>query len=150
LPILRKDFVVDRYQLVEAKTAGADAVLLIVAALDGDHLHDLYAEAAALQLEVLVEIHDQGELERAVAMHAPMIGINNRDLTTLEVDTERTYALLPGMPEGTVVVAESGFRTRAELNRLADAGVNAVLVGEALMRAPDIEATCAELTGRGR
>ena len=149
LPILRKDFVVDRYQLSEAAAAGADAVLLIVAALDGDLLAELYAQAGALGLEALVEVHDDAELEAAAALGAPVIGINNRDLTTLRVDTERTYSMLPGMPDGTVVVAESGFRTRADLERLAGAGVDAALVGEALMRAADIEAACRELTGRG-
>jgi indole-3-glycerol phosphate synthase len=149
LPILRKDFVVDRYQLSEAVAAGADAVLLIVAALDGDLLAGLYAQAVALGLEALVEVHDDAELEAAAALGAPVIGINNRDLTTLRVDTERTYSMLPGIPGGTVVVAESGFRTRAQLERLAGAGVDAVLVGEALMRAADIEAACRELAGRG-
>jgi indole-3-glycerol phosphate synthase len=150
LPVLRKDFVIDRYQLAEARAAGADAVLLIVAALEGDLLPGLFAQATAVGLEVLVEVHDGAELERAAALRAPVIGINNRDLTTLKVDTERTFELLPGVPGATIVVAESGFRTRAQLERLADAGVDAALVGEALMRAPDIETACAQLTGRGR
>ena len=98
---------------------------------------------------MLVEVHDAAELEIAAAIGAGIIGINNRDLTTLEVDTERTFALLPAIPEGALVVAESGFRTRAELERLDAAGVDAVLVGEALMRAPDIEAACRALTGVG-
>ncbi len=150
LPILRKDFVVDPYQLAEAAVHGADAVLLIVAALQGELLSELHEQALSLGLQVLVEVHDEAELELAVAARARVIGINNRDLTTLEVDTERTFALLPAVPEGTVVVAESGFRTRAELDRLAGAGVDAVLVGEALMRASEIEAACRDLTGSGR
>lgn len=149
LPILRKDFIVDPYQVPEALAAGADAILLIVAALDLQTLATLSAAAEALGLDVLVEVHDAAELETAVAAGARIIGVNNRDLTTLEVDTERTFGLLPAIPDGSLVVAESGFRTRPELERLAAAGVDAVLVGEALMRAPDIEAACRELTGVG-
>jgi indole-3-glycerol phosphate synthase len=149
LPILRKDFVVDPYQVPEALAAGADAILLIVAALDPAALAELSAAADALGLDTLVEVHDAAELEIAAAMGARIIGINNRDLTTLEVDTERTFGLLPAIPDGTLVVAESGFRTRAQLERLDAAGVDAVLVGEALMRAPDIEAACRALTGVG-
>ncbi|MGH2870547.1 MAG: indole-3-glycerol phosphate synthase TrpC [Solirubrobacteraceae bacterium] len=149
LPILRKDFIVDPYQVPEALAAGADAILLIVAALDQGALAALFAAAQELGLDVLVEVHDADELETALAVGARIIGVNNRDLTTLKVDTERTFGLLPSIPEGSIVVAESGFRTRAELERLAAAGVDAVLVGEALMRAPDIEAACRELTGIG-
>jgi indole-3-glycerol phosphate synthase len=149
LPILRKDFIVDPYQVPEALAAGADAILLIVAALDQETLAALLATADALRLDVLVEVHDTAELEIAVSVGAAIIGVNNRDLTTLEVDTERTFGLLPSLPEGVLIVAESGFRTRAEVERLAAAGVDAVLVGEALMRAPDIEAACRELTGVG-
>ena len=147
LPILRKDFVVDPYQVVEAMAAGADAILLIVAALDPDELAALYAQARGFGLGVLVEVHDARELSRAAPLRPEMIGINNRDLTTLQVDIERTYELLDGVPAGTTVVSESGLRTRADLERLAAAGVDAVLVGEALMRSPDVEGACRELTG---
>jgi indole-3-glycerol phosphate synthase len=147
LPVLRKDFIVDEYQVVEALTAGADAVLLIVAALDGATLTRLHALAGELGLGVLVEVHDAAELAAAADLGATVIGINNRDLTTLKVDTGRTFELRPRVPEGALVVAESGFRTRAELERLAAAGVDAVLVGEALMRAPDIESACRDLAG---
>ena len=150
LPLLRKDFVVDPYQVPESVLAGADAILLIVAVLEPAALEELFGLARAAGLDVLVEVHDAAELERAVALGAGIIGINNRDLTTLQVDTERVYGLLPDVPEGALVVAESGFRTRAELSRLAEAGVDAVLVGEALMRAPDIESACRELTGVAR
>jgi indole-3-glycerol phosphate synthase len=150
LPILRKDFIVDAYQVFEAFAAGADAILLIVAALGADELAGLYAQAESLGLGVLVEVHDERELEGAIALRARVIGINNRDLTTLRVDTGRTHELLPMVPSRTVVVSESGFRTRSELERLAAAGVDAVLVGEALMRSADIEAACRELTGAGR
>ena len=146
LPILRKDFIVDPYQLIEAVAAGADAVLLIVAALPDAQLRSLHSEALARGLTALVEVHDERELERALALGAQVIGINNRDLTTLAVDRRRVFALLPRVGAGTLVVAESGFSTRGELDELAQAGVSAVLVGEALMRAPDIEAACRALT----
>jgi indole-3-glycerol phosphate synthase len=147
LPILRKDFVVDPYQVVESMAAGADAILLIVAALEPDQLAALYGQAQGFGLGVLVEVHDAAELSRAADLRAELIGINNRDLTTLKVDINRTHELLADVPAGTTVVAESGLRTRADLERLADAGVDAVLIGEALMRAPDIEAACRELSG---
>jgi indole-3-glycerol phosphate synthase len=147
LPVLRKDFVVDEYQVVEAAAAGADAILLIVAALGEEPLGRLHRIAGELGLGVLVEVHDARELAVAGSVDPRVIGINNRDLTTLLVDTARTYSLLPLIPPGTLTVAESGIRTRAEMEDLAAAGVDAVLVGEALMRAPDIEAACRELTG---
>jgi indole-3-glycerol phosphate synthase len=141
LPILRKDFIVDPYQLHEALAGGADAILLIVAALHDEQLASLLALAGALRLDALVE------LRRAVAAGAQLIGINNRDLTTLTVDTRRTFELLEQVPTGSVVVAESGFSRRAELEALERAGVHGVLIGEALMRAGDIEAACRGLTG---
>ena len=145
LPLLRKDFIVDPYQVAESVQAGADAILLIVAALTDPELNALHEAASAAGLDVLVEVHDESELERAAAAAARIIGINNRDLTTLTVDTGRTFELLGRRPPGTIVVAESGFRTRAELDELERAGVDAVLVGEALMRAPEIESACREL-----
>ena len=145
LPILRKDFIVDSYQVVESLARGADAILLIVAALTPASLARLHAEAASCGLDVLVEVHDAAELEVASGIGATVIGINNRDLTTLVVDTNRTFELLDGMPAGTVVVSESGWRTRAELDRLAAAGVDAVLIGEALMRSGDVEQACRTL-----
>ena len=147
LPILRKDFIVDSYQVHEALAFGADAILLIVAALDDTTLVELLDLAGKLELDALVEVHDGDELSRAVDAGAEIIGINNRNLATLEVDLETTFALVPGIPEGVLRVAESGFRTPEELQRLAAAGVDAVLIGEALMRAPDVEAACRELTG---
>jgi indole-3-glycerol phosphate synthase len=147
LPILRKDFVVDPYQVTESMAAGADAILLIVAALDGDQLTRLHAQAQAFGLGVLVEVHDAAELGVAAGLGASVIGINNRDLTTLKVDIERTHELLDRVPPGATVVSESGLRTREDLGRVAAAGVDAVLVGEALMRSADIEAACRELTG---
>jgi indole-3-glycerol phosphate synthase len=145
LPILRKDFIVDPYQVAESAAWGADAILLIVAALTEADLVTLYQLAAQVRLAVLVEVHDEHELEVALRLGADIIGVNNRDLTTLEVDTRRTYQLLPLIPSGTVVVAESGFRERSELEELERAGVDAVLVGEALMRSENIEVACRAL-----
>ena len=127
LPLLRKDFIVDPYQVLESFAAGADAILLIVAALSERELASLHAQALDLGLPVLVEIHDARELESAVAAGAQVIGVNNRDLTTLQVDPARTLALVPELPKDVVVVAESGFSSPAELDALARAGVDAVL-----------------------
>jgi indole-3-glycerol phosphate synthase len=148
LPILRKDFVVDAYQVYESAVAGADAILLIVAALDDDDLAALNREALALDLDVLVEVHSEEELERALEVADPdVIGINNRDLVDFTVDVERTYELLSDVPAGKTVVSESGFHTRDQLDDLERVGVDAVLVGESLMRARDPEAACRDLTG---
>jgi indole-3-glycerol phosphate synthase len=147
LPLLRKDFIVDGYQVHEALAAGADAILLIVAALEPGELHELHELASALGLDVLVEVHDARELPIAIEAGAAVIGINNRNLATLEVDLETTFRLLPSIPQELLVVAESGFSEPAELARLADAGVDAVLVGETLMRSPEIEAACRALSG---
>ncbi|HET9720812.1 MAG TPA: indole-3-glycerol phosphate synthase TrpC [Solirubrobacteraceae bacterium] len=146
LPILRKDFIVEDYQVHEALAAGADAILLIVAALDPAQLAELHQLAGKLELAALVEVHDERELAVALELQAPIIGVNNRDLSTLKVDTRRTFELRRQIPDGVLVVAESGFSRPAELQELAAAGVDAVLVGEALMRAPDIEAATRELT----
>jgi indole-3-glycerol phosphate synthase len=148
LPILRKDFIVDRYQVYESAVAGADAILLIVAALDDDDLGLLHREATGLDLDVLVEVHNEQELERALdVVDADVIGINNRDLVDFSVDVERTYDLLSDVPAGKTVVSESGFHTREQLDDLERVGVDAVLIGESLMRAADVEAACRELTG---
>jgi indole-3-glycerol phosphate synthase len=147
LPILRKDFIVDAYQLYESVVAGADAVLLIVAALSPPELVRLHREALDLDLDVLIEVHDEPELEVALEVDAELIGINNRDLTDFTVDVQRTYDLLSDVPTGKVVVSESGFSTREQLEDLDRVGVDAVLVGESLMRAADIEAACRQLSG---
>lgn len=145
LPILRKDFIVDGYQVLEAVAAGADAILLIVAALTAGELEALYAQATALHLGVLVEVHDARELAVAAALGPELIGINNRDLTTLTVDPARTAELAPAAPPGAGLVSESGLRTPADVAAVASAGVDAVLVGESLMRAADVEAACRSL-----
>jgi indole-3-glycerol phosphate synthase len=147
LPILRKDFIVEEYQVHESLAGGADAILLIVAALDTGTLVRLHSFATQLGLATLVEVHDAIELEVARELEAEIIGINNRDLTTLKVDIARTFELLDSIPNGAVVVAESGFRDRSQLERLAAAGVDAVLIGESIMRAPDLELACRALAG---
>jgi indole-3-glycerol phosphate synthase len=148
LPLLRKDFVVDEYQVLEARAAGADAVLLIVAAVHADDLAVLNREARGLDLDVVVEVHDEPELECALeVVEADVIGINNRDLTDFSVDLDRTFELLSDVPAGKTVVSESGIHSRHQLDELERVGVDAVLVGEGLMRAADIEAAVRSLTG---
>ncbi len=146
LPILRKDFIVDPYQLWEAVLAGADAVLLIVAALADDDLALLWDEAGQLDLDCLVEVHDADDLDRALELDADVIGINNRDLRDLSVDVETTDELLTDVPAGKTVVAESGYQERSQIEELDRIGVDAVLIGEALMRSPDPEAMVRSLT----
>jgi len=150
LPILRKDFIIDPYQVVESAVAGADAILLIVAALDDAALTALHGQAAELDLDVLVEVHDEEELERALeAVDPDLIGINNRNLADFSVDVERTFELLTDVPAGKTVVSESGFHHPDQLHELERVGVDAVLVGESLMRAPDPGAALRALTGPG-
>ena len=147
LPILRKDFIVDPYQLLEAAVGGADAVLLIVRALDDAELGEMYELARSLDLDCLVEVHDGDELERALRLDADVIGINNRNLDEGSVDIATTYELMPDVPAGKTVVAESGISARAELEELERVGVDAVLIGSALMSAADSEALTRQLTG---
>jgi indole-3-glycerol phosphate synthase len=146
LPVLRKDFIVDPYQLYEAAAAGADAILLIVAALEPEDLALLLGEARALDLDALVEVHDERELETALGVDADVLGLNNRDLSDFSVDIERTYELLSDVPAGKTVVSESGFSTREQLDELERVGIDAVLIGETLMRAEDVEAAVRALT----
>lgn len=145
LPLLRKDFIVDGYQLLEAKSFGADAVLLIVALLDPVLLQELKAQAAALSLDALVEVHTEAELEGALKAGASLIGINNRDLRTFEVNLDTTERLLPRIPAGTLVICESGIDSLGQIRRLEALGVHIFLIGEALMRAPDPGAKLKEL-----
>ena len=137
LPALRKDFIVDPWQVFESRAIGADAILLIAAVLDDAQLADFESEAIALGLGVLVEVHDERELERALRLKTPLVGINNRNLRTFEVSLETTLAMLPRIPAGRVVVTESGIGSSDDVRRLRDAGVHAFLVGEAFMRADD-------------
>ena len=145
LPLLRKDFIIHEVQIAEASVAGADAILLIVAALEQDRLEALYQEATTLQLDVLVEVHTAEELERALDLGAELIGINNRNLTTFEVDLATTEELSQEVPEGVILVCESGLKTREDTQRAMGSGCNAILVGESLMRTNDIAAQVVEL-----
>ena len=145
LPILRKDFALHPLQILEARVAGADAVLLIVRILDDEVLQRLIAEAEALGMAALVEVHDERELKRALDIGAGIIGINNRDLATFTTDLDTTVRLLEGVPEDIFIVSESGIRVREDVNRLGGVGVNAVLVGESLLRSPDPGAAAQEL-----
>jgi indole-3-glycerol phosphate synthase len=148
LPILRKDFIIDVYQVYESAAAGADAILLIVAALERKELRELYEEALALDLDVLVEVHDEPELSCALeVVDADVIGINNRDLGDFSIDLQRTFELLADVPAGKTVVSESGFHAREQLDELERVGIDGVLVGETLMRAPDPEAALRALSG---
>ncbi|HEY1238512.1 MAG TPA: indole-3-glycerol phosphate synthase TrpC [Solirubrobacterales bacterium] len=146
LPVLQKDFVVDRYQLYEAAVAGADAILLIVAALEGEDLGTLHSEARELDLDCLVEVHKESELETALTVDADVIGINNRNLDDMSVDIQTTFELITDVPAGKTVVSESGIADRSTLEELERVGVDAVLIGEALMRADDPAAKVRELT----
>jgi indole-3-glycerol phosphate synthase len=147
LPVLRKDFVVDEYQVAEARAIGADCILLIVAALDDKRLAALEAAAGAFGMAVLAEVHDAPELERALALATPLIGVNNRDLRSFEVRLETTLDLLPRVPRERIAIAESGILVREDVARLRAAGVPAFLVGEAFMRAADPGAALAALFG---
>ena len=137
LPVLRKDFIVDPAQVYEARAIGADCVLLIAACLDDAQLADLEACALDLGMAVLVEVHDAAELERAVRLKTPLLGVNNRNLHSFEVSLDTTIDLLPRVPAGRLLVTESGIGSRADVQRLRSAGVAAFLVGEAFMRAPE-------------
>jgi len=147
LPVLRKDFVLDDYQVYETRVLGADCILLIVAALGDTQMRELAALAQALDLDVLVEVHDRAELERALALPTPLIGINNRDLRTFETRLDVTLSLVSEVPSDRIVVTESGILAPADVARLRRGGVNAFLIGEALMRAPDPGAELAHLFG---
>lgn len=147
-PVLRKDFILDRYQLLEARCAGADAVLLIAECLPGERLAELQKQATALGLHTLVELHDADQLSRVLDAGAEIVGINNRDLRTFQTRLEHTLDLLPKIPANRVVVSESGIKTHADLARLGSAGARAVLVGESLMRAEDIGAALDALRGK--
>jgi indole-3-glycerol phosphate synthase len=147
LPVLRKDFMVDEYQVAEAGAMGADCILLIAACLDDAQMADLEAVAMALGMAVLVEVHDGEELDRALRLKTPLLGINNRNLRTFEVSLDNTLALLPRVPANKLLVTESGILGPADVARMRAAGVHAFLVGEAFMRAPDPGVALAGLFG---
>ncbi len=147
LPVLRKDFMVDAYQIYESRCMGADAVLLIAACLDDAQMKDMEAIALGLDMAVLVEVHDQAELERALSLKTPLIGINNRNLKTFDVSLDTTLALRSQVPADRILVTESGIHTRDHVLRMGAAGVNAFLVGEAFMRVPEPGEALAALFG---
>ena len=147
LPVLRKDFMVDPYQIYESRAMGADCILLIAACLDDAQMKDLEAIARSLDMAVLVEVHDGAELERALQLKTPLIGINNRNLKTFDVSLDTTLSLKAQVPADRLLVTESGIRTRDDVLRMGAAGVNAFLVGEAFMRAPDPGEALAALFG---
>ena len=147
LPVIRKDFMVDPWQVTESRSLGADAILLIVAALEDQRMAEIEAAAIDCGMDVLVEVHDEDELERALKLKSRLIGVNNRDLRDFTVDFQRTYDLIGKAPEDCTFVAESGLMTRADLDAMADHGVHCFLVGEALMRQDDVEAATRTLIG---
>ncbi len=140
LPVIRKDFMVDPWQATESRAIGADAILIIVAALDDNQMAEIEASAMDCGMDVLVEVHDAHELDRALKLKSRLIGVNNRDLRDFSVDFARTYELVGKAPKGCTFVAESGLETRADLDAMAAHGVRCFLIGEALMRQPDVEA----------
>ncbi len=147
LPVLRKDFIIDEYQIWESAAIGADAVLLIVAALSGEQLRDYLQLASHIGLDALVEVHDKKQLDTALDAGARIIGINNRDLRTFKTDLQVTMQLAPEVPDGHIIVSESGIHTGEDVRRVRQAGANAVLVGEALVTSDDITKKIRELTG---
>ena len=147
VPVLRKDFLFDPYQLLEARAHGADAALLIVAALSAEQLREMLDAAQRIWLQCLVEVHDERELEAALSAGAEIVGINHRDLRTFQVDMTLSARLRPMVPEGRMVVAESGINSQEDVSALRQAGVHGILVGEALMTAPDVGEKVRELSG---
>jgi len=147
LPVLRKDFTLEPWQVAEARAIGADAILIIVAALDDAEMAEIEAAAIERGMDVLVEVHDEAEMERAARLRSRLIGVNNRDLRTFRTDLATTERLAPLAPDGTLLVAESGIALHADCARLAAAGVRCVLVGESLMRQDDVELATRELLG---
>jgi indole-3-glycerol phosphate synthase len=148
LPVLRKDFIVDPWQVGEARALGADAILIIVAALSDTQMAEIEAAATEHGMDALVEVHDADELDRALRLQSRLIGVNNRDLRDFTVDFARTYELVGRAPPGCTFVAESGLTTHADLAAMAEHGVRCFLVGEALMREADVEAATRALLGR--
>lgn len=150
LPALRKDFMLDVYQIVESRALGADALLLIMAVLDDRQAAEMLGLAHELGMDALVEVHDEAELERALRLNSRLIGVNNRDLTTFKTDLALTERLAPLVPPGHILVSESGLATPSDLARMAKCGVYCFLIGETLMRSPDVEAATRELVAKAK
>ena len=148
LPLLRKDFMLEPWQIYESRAIGADCVLLIMAALSDDEARELESLARALDMDVLVEVHDERELERALGLQTALIGINNRNLKTLKTDIQTTLDLAPNVPADRFLIAESGIRTHEDVVRLAEVGARSFLVGESLLRQPDVTVAVRALLGR--
>lgn len=148
IPVLRKDFLIDRYQVLEARAAGADGILLIAECLDDDRLRELYSLAGELGMDALVELYEPDNLERVLKLRPKLLGVNNRNLKTFVTDLQHTLALRPRVPDGVLLISESGIRTRDDVARLQSAGVGGILVGETLMRAPDVGDKVDLLLGR--
>jgi indole-3-glycerol phosphate synthase len=149
IPVLRKDFLIDRYQILEARAAGADCILLIAECLNDCELRDLYFYASELGMESLIELYDPENLDRILKLEPPLIGINNRDLRTFVTDLDHTVRLSRQIPSSMLLVSESGIKTRSDIDRVKAAGTRAILVGETLMRSPDIGAAVETLMGKG-
>ncbi len=149
IPVMRKDFLVDPYQLFQARAVGADAVLLIAECLAGEELRDMYQQARELDMSVLVELHDENQLDRVLDCGARIVGVNNRDLRTFEVDLQHTVRLRVRVPEDRLMVGESGIRNHDDVQLLEKAGVEAILVGESLTASPDIGRAVDAILGRG-
>ena len=150
IPVLRKDFMIDRYQVLEARAAGADCILLIAECLDDCHLRDLYFYASELGMESLIELYDTENLDRVLKLEPALMGINNRDLRTFVTDLDRTTQLARHVPSTTLLVSESGIRTRTDIDRVKAGGARAILVGETLMRSPDIGQAVDQLLRRNQ
>ncbi|MBI1348951.1 indole-3-glycerol phosphate synthase TrpC [bacterium] len=150
LPVLRKDFIIDRYQVLEARVAGADAILLIAECLNDCELRDLYFYASELGLECLIEVYEPENLDRVLKLEPPLVGVNNRDLRSFTVDLDQTVQLATKVPATTLLVSESGIKSRADVDRLKAAGCGAILVGETLMRSGDVASKVQELVGKPR
>lgn len=147
IPVLRKDFIIDRYQVLEARAAGADCILLIAECLDDCHLRDLYFYASELGMDSLIEIYDPENLDRVLKLDPPLVGVNNRDLRSFVTDLDHTLRLAPRLAPSTLLVSESGIKSRSDVDRLKAGGAHAMLVGETLMRSPDIGQAVDELLG---
>ena len=150
LPVLRKDFIIDRYQVIEARAAGADAILLIAECLSDDELADLHGYAVELGMQCLVELYEPDNLERVLRLDPPLVGVNNRNLKTMTTDLEHCIRLRERIPSDVLMVGESGIHDRADVERLQNAGIHAILVGETLMKSPEIGVKVDELLGSNR